>query len=525
MARDVADVVRTLEAWGAGRPLPRTETLALPRVPTEDVLVVTFVRMAGETLPWGVAMGAPGEVPEIEIVLDPRKIDQVARMIAKVAPRLLMHVGHPDFDNAPERAARRQLWLAGASHLEMLSFLDYRFTRAKKAPDALAPQLNAVGRACGWLFREAARAGQVRVVDATSALRAAFAFPADELRQQHLGFLLAWLDARGDRDARQAAARSAERRSVATTLDPALERDELEPHFDELRALRKQGVSERWLEQRAAELTNDVRAIIEPELVRRFDLVVAAYERLQADPRPENPGVGNLLALGAEEHRWQYARTEAKFARPAAGEPAPFVTDPETDRMPAAAAARYFTHIHSSEVAVASLVHGDRGLLSDALARGDGLAGTIAEVRDEGVGRSSLPVWRVRAPLDGALRLREGSGVCVAGLPGRGGRIRAMSVEGPERVVEVVITDGKTNRIEGAERAANDPALEGSAVTLLGIGAPGLSQRKAQRVWSGGGPGSWLTHAAGGPPLAEGGRRRRGRLLRIVEEQETGGER
>lgn len=515
MAEEVAELVRRLEAWGAGRPLQRTEALPWPRAKAKDVLIVSAVRMAGETLPWGIALGAPGETPQVVSVLDPRRINDVARMVASVAPRLLAHASAPD----------HQLWLPGASHLEMLSFLDYRFTRAKKGPDGLTPLLNAVGRACGWLFREASRAGQVRVLDATAALRTAFAFPADDLRQQHLGFLLAWLDAAGDRDAKHAAARQAERSSVATTLDPVLERDELDPLFEDLRALRKdETLSERKRELRLAELGRKVAAIVEPELVRRFELTVRAYERLRADPRPENPGVAKLVELGAEEHAFQYASNERRFANPER-DPSrqPFVTDAETDRVPAAAASRYFLHVHSSELAGAALVHGDGALLADALARGDGLSGVIELVDDEGVGRASVPVWRIRAPLDGALRLREGSSVCVAGLPGRSGRIRFMSVVGQERVLEVVITAGKTARIEGASTAANARSLQGTAVALLGVGALGLSQLKSRNVWKGSGPGSWLTHAAGGPPASTKRRGKRPPFLAVVERLETTG--
>ena len=59
---------------------------------------------------------------------------------------------------------------------------------------------------------------------ATDVLRSAYTFPAEDVRQGHLGYLLAWLETSGSRDERLAAASEAERHSIATNLDPDLER-------------------------------------------------------------------------------------------------------------------------------------------------------------------------------------------------------------------------------------------------------------------------------------------------------------
>jgi hypothetical protein len=52
--------------------------------------------------------------------------------------------------------ALRQLWLPNPTHLEMLHHLAYAYTFTKWG-GAMRATLNALGRACGWLFREAQR--------------------------------------------------------------------------------------------------------------------------------------------------------------------------------------------------------------------------------------------------------------------------------------------------------------------------------------------------------------------------------
>jgi hypothetical protein len=153
-------------------------------------------------------------------------------MIADIAPVFLEHFRHPDFDNESPSDWReidtlRQLWLPNPSHLDMLHFLNYTYTFTKWGEKDRASLLSKLGRLAGWLFREAQRPGQLTVMGGTDALREAYTFPAEDVRQAHLGYLLAWLETTGGKDRRLRAAQDAERFSVASSLDPALERDQL----------------------------------------------------------------------------------------------------------------------------------------------------------------------------------------------------------------------------------------------------------------------------------------------------------
>jgi len=199
--------VRRLKAFKAGKPLPLGETLRIRQIKHSDILIVAFVRMGGESAPWGIAFGPPGKAPRILTVPEPRNRDYVADMVAEFAPTLLKHLQHPAYGGrlveSGQELVERQVWLPNASHLEMLHHLNYAYVRTKFGTPTRAELLKQMGRAAGWLFRESQRPGQTAVVVATEALKQTFTFPAEDMRQGHLGFLLAWLRTKGGRDARK----------------------------------------------------------------------------------------------------------------------------------------------------------------------------------------------------------------------------------------------------------------------------------------------------------------------------------
>lgn len=455
---------RRLRAWAEGRPLPLGSTRRVHVAAPEDALVVAFLRMGGESRPWGIAWGHPGRPPRVETVPEARDPARVAGLVGQFAPDLLGHL------RAEPRLPLRQVWLPNPSHLEMLHNLAYTYTYARNS----APQLMPLGRACGWLFRDSQRPGAQCVQVATEALRAAWTFPAEDVRQGHLGFLLAWL-APGTREERAARAAEAERLPVATSLDPNLERERLQP----------------LVEQKAE---REVHAVLAPELTRRFELTCRAMQALLADPRRENRGLQALLQRSADEQRWEYHHLEQRED--------PWLIHPETDRNPAVAASRYLNHAACAEEAAAALLPDDAELLAEALAAGDGFRGIIVEVRDEGPGRTTRPVWLVEAP-KGPLRLREQNQVAHTENPKRIARLRRIQENAATRLFELEITGLKTARAaEGP--APNSPAWRGREVTFLKEPAVKLGFQRAQTVWDQDGPGAWLTHrnpaAAGGRP-------------------------
>ena len=514
------EVARRLEALDAGRPLPASDTQPLAVGDDSECLILAFVRMGGEALPWGVAAADLTGPIQFWTVPEPRDRDQVAAMLAEVTPVLIRHLQHPEVDTSGlvERAEHlpvRQLWVPNGSHTAMLHMLNLRYTFARRGPEDRIPLLNTLGRTAGWLFRDAQLPGRLNLVDAGAALRACFVFPTDEIRAQHTGYLLTLLTTEGSFDAREEAGKSAEGESVSVTLDPAVERDLLEPLVEKYQGARDLG------ERAEREAAAPIQQAIEEELGRRVELVRNVIQALRNDPRPVNPGVETLTKNSAESRLKEFIRREHRLLT---GEQT-FVVSPETDR-PIPAAAEFFRLESAHEELASALLHYDRSLQDEAIATGDAFRGTIVEVRDEGEGRRKLPVWKLKSEGVGPLRIRERSTVCVAGLPNRTASVR--KIEAPTdgaRVFELEIT-GLTTRPRGPAGRnvplATDAGLIGEEVTMLSGGAGGFGHRKASRAWDKEVPGAWLTHASGPTPTASGNPPGDGDVLAAVEAVRTG---
>jgi len=488
-------IVRRLRAFEEGQPLPHGETLHFPIADPADILVVSFVRMGGESSPWGVAWGRPDRPPQIAAVGEPRNRDFVADMLTDFAPTLLKHLFHPSFAHlqitqAEDPRPLRQVWLPNSTHLEMLHLLEYAYSSARFGDPARAELLRTFGRGCGWLFRESQRPGQSTAMVATEALRESFVFPSEDSRQGHLGFLLAWLRAVGDRSSRLSAARHAERLSVATSLDPELERSELDPRVRAFNALRGKDASA------LARAENAVRELLRPELARRFDLTAQAIDVMRRDKRRLNRGLDRLIKESNTEHWSEYLRLEHRL-RDADGQRV-FTPSPETDHNPSIAAARFYAIESSSELKEALLLHDDAELLEEAVAAGEAVRGRIVEIRDEGEGKKTRPVWVIQAHPGSVVRFREGSSLCVHGLPKRKVRVRSLLSDSRGIELEVAVTGLLTKNgkdLPAGTSSAADPALRGTTITLVKDFLDGIDFLKRRKLWTRGTPGAWLTGA------------------------------
>ena len=127
------DIVRRLVAFARGHPLPRGETKQMHIGSDRDVLILAFVRMGGESRPWGIAYGHPSASPTILTVPEGRNRDLVADMCASFAPTLLGHLKTPGFVDQPatgweDLPPLRQVWLPNGSHIDMLHHLAFAYT-------------------------------------------------------------------------------------------------------------------------------------------------------------------------------------------------------------------------------------------------------------------------------------------------------------------------------------------------------------------------------------------------------------
>jgi hypothetical protein len=488
------DVYRQLKAFNAGKPIPNGESKRFHLVSDKDLMIVAFVRMGGESRPWGIAYGTPNKPPKLLSVPEARNRDLVAEMVVEFATALLKHLRHPSFSStAVEQKSDleplRQVWLPNDSHLDMLHHLAFAYARTRFGGET-QPTLNAFGRACGWLFRESQRPGQMATMVTTNVLTEAFTFPCERIRQSHLGYLLAWLRSKGNYRKRIATAGEAENVPMSTSLAPDDERIHLAPLVEKWGpAFRSGSVGE------CKKLSKDIAATISPALEHRWNLVSDAIGLLREDKRHTNAGVTNLVSETVAEQWYQFIRMELQQDDDQDG-PA-FFTSIETDHHPAAAASRFMVYQASAELVNGLLIHDDEELFAEAVSRGDAFRGKIIEVRDEGTNRSTRPVWTILDKANRQLRLREGSGVEAVGFKKRQAEIVSVSDHQDGVLIELEITASKTNRSPGPGIHAfppNERVMIGKEVKFASRSGEGISRMKAQKVWKNDGPGAWLTH-------------------------------
>jgi hypothetical protein len=493
------DVVRRLRAMAKGKPLPNGETLRVPKmgasVTEEDTLIVALVRMGGESTPWGVAFGHPGKKPEILTIPEARNRDAVADMMATFAPVLLEHLYHPRYSSDGQTDAKghprfklRQIWVPNPAHLEMLHFIAYSYHRTKFGSATRVELLQALSRACGWLFREAQRPGQMITMVATQVLSEAHTYPSDSIRQGHLGFLLAWLNTKGSRDARMAAAEEAERQSISTSLDPPFERDDLAPDVEAYNEARKDDDR-----PRIERSERRIRKMLTEELLRRWSLTEEAVRAIQSDRRRENRGIQRLVAASLDEHYRQYLRLERKLEDSEDGPP--FFPSPETDRHPAAAGSRYYVAQSSAELRDFMLVQDDKELLAELVADGEAIDGMITSVSCAKDGKKRTVLWTVESDGKKPLRLREGSTLSEVGFAKRRSELLDISQAADDTYrFELHVKEYHT-KPDPRGCIAEDQRLVGRRVCLVKATMDGIARRKSQAIWKADGPGAWITHA------------------------------
>jgi hypothetical protein len=494
----VRAIARKLQAWQTGQPLPKYDTIHHVIVPPDQAMIVAFVRMAGESRPWGIAWGTVGSSPRVESVPDGRVRDDVAVLSAAFGEELLEHmrVHNWTFDPVPQKpepGALRQVWLPNGQHLAMLHQLSYTYSQTRFGAQN-QDILRALGRVAGWMFRDTSRVGNQHVVNASQLLGDSYVFPAQDARTAHLGFQLAWLATNGSREDRLAAAAAAEGLTMSPTMDPALERNELSDLVSRRQEVRRNGDD-------VARFDQDIASILHGELLRRWHLTEQAYELMASNERPVNSGLGELVAQAHAEFWFQHQRVELRLSDPNQG-PA-FVAHPETDFHGSAAASRYLIHAAADEAYIGYLIDDDPALFGEALEDGRAFASRVVSVYDLGVGRTTLPRWVLR--LDPSLphRLRENARIAPYGSRGHEATIVELGATETDLFVTVEWTSRKTKPLLCSILAKPaDDAWVGIDIAFVQSDAAALTQRRSQRVWSAAnGPGAWLTHGKASAPI------------------------
>jgi hypothetical protein len=153
--------------------------------------------------------------------------------------------------------------------------------------------------------------------------------------------------------------------------------------------------------------------------------------------------VGGLLSFGGVAAFTRLGGPRGKRAKPqplsvaATRSVAPVVVD--ADRQDARGGSR-----PASLPASETHADADADVLEEASSNGNVLKGTIIAVWDDGDARQARPVWTIRQPANGDVRLVPGNALWMVGDPGRQGVIRNLRTTDDGGVVcEVEITRGK----------------------------------------------------------------------------------
>ncbi|MBM3718864.1 MAG: hypothetical protein FJW53_07845 [Actinobacteria bacterium] len=460
------ETIRRLQAWSDGKPSPRGEVVNVHVADDENLLVVAFVRMGGESRPWGVALGTLDSDPIFFTVPDGRNRQLVGDMMIEVADHLLSHFDHPGWSEAGPSEdgidTLRQIWLPGPTHVQMLHHLAAAYARTRWERDDV-DTLRALGNLCNALFIESQRPGQQTVISATAALRTCWVFPTANVRQGHLGHLLAWLRGGRGRNARLEAALEAEQRSMATVLNPDDERRTLEPLVAKWTEARRAGDTKSMAREQ-----KKIDAALRESLRERWEATAEAARMIATDRRAYNSGLDVLVADSVK----QMFRTwgQKTIAEEAGGEP--YWPNVFTDNNPRSAGAAFQRRIAHDEKARHMLVHGDRELQREELAAGHGVICRITNIGTKG------STWKATWSYPALPTLKEGNKLSIAGAPEMKLEVVDIDIDGAVLILAPGWKRTKTG-LGDLGLAPDDPRWRNKDLVLLDSPAYELTERKA----------------------------------------------
>lgn len=411
----IRNVRRKLDAFQQGGPIPVFKS-RVTRI-NGNPIVVAFVRMAGENRPWGIAYGhAQDKHPNLLSVPDPRAREAVQEMMEKFASWFLTEAGVHGFSQNPvdpattELADLPQIWMPGPTHVSMLHFIQYQYQKSRRS-ETKQSLLGALGRFSGWLFQQSRLKGNQIVIDATKLLNELYEFPADDFSISHLGVQLTWLTVPGGIDAKREAAFAAARETVSITMSPDYENKELGGLVRDLR-------DDFYIQGYTSEIASKIAKKINPELERRWRMVVKAHDIAQRDPRQENSQVESALL---PELLNNFDRGFNKQEAMIESEEDTFTMSPDGGYSAYATARDFLTVTHFEEKWLAEMVHSDTEILKDSIFDGTSFEGTVVEVGTKLVGAAEKIIWTIKlAPQSSRLyKKKQGNDLAIFGLPKR----------------------------------------------------------------------------------------------------------
>ena len=449
----IRGVRRKLEAFQQGGPIPILKT-KVTRI-NGNPIVLAFVRMAGENRPWGIAYGRAQDVtPNFLSVPDPRSREAVQEMMEKFANWFLTEAGVHGFAQNPidsastELADLPQIWLPGPSHVSMLHFIQYQYQNSRRN-ETKQTVLGALGRFSGWLFQQSRLKGNQIVVDTTRLLNEMYEFPADDFSISHLGVQLTWLTVPGGIDAKREAAFTAAEDTVSITMAPEYENKELAILVKDLR-------DDLWIEGYNPESAAKIAQKINPELERRWRLVVKAHDIAQRDARPENGQVeSSLLTELLKNFDRGFNKQEAMIE----SEEDTFTMSPDGGYSAYATARDFLTVTHFEEKWLAEMVHADSEILKESIFDGTSFEGTVVRVGTKLVGTTEKSIWTIKlAPQSSRLyKKKQGNDIAIYGMPNRKLKVEDFEKVEDDWYVTVSWVSGAPLETQGFKAVPSDP--------------------------------------------------------------------
>jgi hypothetical protein len=474
-------IVRKLRAFEAGKAMPKYSTIhtALPEAPA----FLAFIRMSGETRPWGVAFGTEESGPTLYTVANGRDWSKIQEMLEDFAIELIQYFRVENFtfdpitkENLPLDTPP-QIWLPNSSHVDVLHFINYMFWRSR-ADDPMEDYRSTLARLCGWLFRESKMSGQQLIVDSAACLRDNYVFPVDDVTISHPGAALNWLEVNGGIDSQVVAARIIASDAAGITMSPPVE--------VQLQTLLKDEVANDF----------EIRLILNAELERRWSTALETYKALRRDARSVNPGTRTLL--GDSLNRFVFSFQGAERKRAEDGFEKPFTPHPETDNHGSAAAAAYFEMQAAESKVLPALIHGDEELLKDALYTGHAISGNVVAVTTVPSGlRSKEIYWTIRVEARDDFRIREGETLAPMGDPGHSVRVDFLEYIN-ETQMDITLHWKNRKTIALGQTLGQTPSDESwmaEKVYFVPMDSSEFDKQAKSKVWTAReGRGSWLTH-------------------------------
>lgn len=483
---DNLDLLMTLQAYREGRPIPKGDTMRVDIADAQNTLQIAFVRMGGESTPWGIAIKKPDGVLKVFTVPDPRKRTELSVMLRQFWRYLRDQLESFKYQDDSDHF---QIWLPNSSHLDMFHYLALRYIYTKHEPEGaefrgMASELRGLARFCNWVFQESQRPGQTTVVLATQALKESFFFPADNLRQAHLGFLLSWLRDDIDSEERFRLAQEEEKIPISATLAPEVEKDFLEKPVSIYGRHDTPADTKKWA-------SSNIAKVITKELETRVSLVERTYHLLLDDERDFNPGLDSLRKESKSDFDYNYIRVEGLIAD---GE-TPFIKGVETDNSYKVAVRGFLEKEEASTIASNALLPYDEYLKQKAISAGDAIEGRLVRIEKIKNGRSTFINWEIRGSDVNPLRIREGNTVYLSELPNSALTLEEIEPEEGGRVYRLSVKSPKTTK-GGFDMAAKK--LEGQTVLLFAKPYTGSKWGKFKVINKPDLPGDWLLKRVSG---------------------------